>query len=124
MCIRDSAKNYAFLHSGNQTRLAPLYDISSFLPYDDSRGHKLKLAMKIGGEYRIDRIRRTSWQRLAEDIGVDQTDLLDRCAELTERVPEAFEQAAAALAEASPFVDRLVDHVTTAASARLESLAA
>lgn len=118
------AKNYAFLHSGNQTRLAPLYDISSFLPYDDSRGHKLKLAMKIGGEYRVDRIRRTSWQRLAEDIGVDQTDLLDRCAELAERVPDAFEQAAATLAEASPFVDRLVDHVTTAASARLESLAA
>ena len=118
------AKNYAFLHSGNQTRLAPLYDISSFLPYDDSRGHKLKLAMKIGGEYRIDRIRRTSWQRLAEDIGVDQTDLLDRCAELAKRVPGAFEQAAATLAEAPPFVDQLVEQVTAAASARLGSLAA
>ena len=31
------AKNYGFLHSGPQTRLAPLYGISSILPYDDSK---------------------------------------------------------------------------------------
>ena len=30
------AKNYSLLLAGNQIRLAPLYDIASILPYDDS----------------------------------------------------------------------------------------
>ena len=49
------AKNYSLLLAGNQIRLAPLYDIASILPYDDSDGHKVKLAMKVGDDYKLRR---------------------------------------------------------------------
>ncbi|MBA4332855.1 MAG: HipA domain-containing protein [Brevundimonas sp.] len=46
------AKNYAFLIAEEgQVRLAPLYDISSALPYDGLQYQRLKPAMKLGGEY-------------------------------------------------------------------------
>jgi serine/threonine-protein kinase HipA len=47
------AKNYSVLLSGAQVRLAPLYDVASALPYDDMYLPKLKLAMRIGGEYAL-----------------------------------------------------------------------
>jgi hypothetical protein len=39
------AKNYGLLLAGTQIRLAPLYDIASYLPYDGSNGYKVKLAI-------------------------------------------------------------------------------
>lgn len=45
------AKNYSLLLSGSDIRLAPLYDIASALPYFHER--ELKLAMKLGGDYRL-----------------------------------------------------------------------
>ncbi len=59
------AKNYSLLigKRGN-CRLARLYDIASALPYP--RQHpiqKLRLAMKIGSEYRISRINRHQWEK-------------------------------------------------------------
>jgi hypothetical protein len=53
-------------------RLAPLYDIASILPYDDYDLHKIKLSMKIGGEYGILDIRRRHIEGLGktvDDIG-------------------------------------------------------
>jgi serine/threonine-protein kinase HipA len=46
------AKNYSLLLSGGEVRLAPLYDIASALPYGTDE-HKLRFAMKIGGDYRV-----------------------------------------------------------------------
>src|SRR3546814_16178066 len=50
------AKNYALLLEGPQVRLAPLYDIASALAYPDFHLPKLKMAMKIGGYYRLSAI--------------------------------------------------------------------
>ncbi|WLA95960.1 MULTISPECIES: hypothetical protein [Bradyrhizobium] len=44
------------LANGPTVRLAPLYDIASILPYDDVDLQKMKLAMKIGGEYKLGQI--------------------------------------------------------------------
>jgi hypothetical protein len=46
------AKNYSLLLADNQVRLAPLYDIASSLPYCVHE-KKLRLAMKIGGDYGV-----------------------------------------------------------------------
>ena len=45
------SKNYSLLHgAGNFLRLAPAYDLASWLPYQrDANSTKVKLAMKIGG---------------------------------------------------------------------------
>jgi serine/threonine-protein kinase HipA len=85
------ARNYGLLLSGAQVRLAPLYDIASFLPYDDSNGHKLKLAMKMGGEYKLSRTdRRRAWERAADELKLGQSRLIERGLDLAARTPDAF----------------------------------
>jgi serine/threonine-protein kinase HipA len=86
------AKNYSLLLSGEEVRLAPLYDIASALPYG-THERKLRLAMKIGGSYEV-YPRRNTWPAAARDLGLDPGALLDRVRELCERAPDAFAQAA------------------------------
>jgi len=67
------SKNYSLIHApGSYLRLAPLYDVASYLPYDSNpKSTKRKLSMKIGGEYRLHRISRESWRKYAEESGQD-----------------------------------------------------
>ncbi len=72
------AKNVALLHGPRgEVRLAPFYDIVSFLPYADSRLHRIKLAMKVGGEYLVRRINRLSWESLAKRNGLPASHVLE-----------------------------------------------
>ena len=88
------AKNYSLLLAGNQIRLAPLYDIASILPYDDSDGHKVKLAMKVGDDYKLRRTdRRSAWEHAADELKLDRDRLITRVLELAEHTPAAFAQA-------------------------------
>lgn len=86
------AKNYSLLLSGQQVRLAPLYDIASALPYPDFHEKKLKFAMKIGGDDKVFTSRST-WPKAAAELGVDPEALVARAAELAERAPGAFAAA-------------------------------
>ena len=89
------AKNYGLLLAGTQIRLAPLYDIASYLPYDDSYGHKLNLAMKVGDDYKLRQTGRPSaWERAADQLKLDRTRLIDRVRDLADRTPGAFVNAA------------------------------
>lgn len=91
------AKNYALLLAASQIRLAPLYDVASYLPYDDSHGHRLKLAMKVGDDYKLRRTdRRSAWAHAAGDLRVDPDKLRQRVLDLAVRTPEAFARAATA----------------------------
>lgn len=59
------AKNYSVLLSAaGAMRLAPLYDLASALAYPDIDPKKIKLAMKIGGSYRLRDIGRRNWKKL------------------------------------------------------------
>ena len=89
------AKNYSLLLSGRRVRLAPLYDVASFLAYD-AYVPKLKTAMKIGGEYRLGRIEGRHWRRLAESVGLDGDVVIERIDGLAKRLPEAMATAASA----------------------------
>src|ERR1041384_5696617 len=64
------AKNHSLLLSGRQVRLAPMYDVASALLYDD-HPKELKLAQKVGGEYRVTVIEGRHWDRLATEGGGD-----------------------------------------------------
>jgi serine/threonine-protein kinase HipA len=86
------AKNYSLLLSGEEIRLAPLYDIASALPYG-THERKLRLAMKIGDSYDV-HPRRNAWPAAARELGLDPDSLLDRVRELSERAPDAFADAA------------------------------
>jgi serine/threonine-protein kinase HipA len=107
------AKNYSLLLADDQVRLAPLYDIASALPYG-THERKLRLAMKIGGEYRVF-LHRNTWPGAARDLGLDVAVLMDRIRELATVAPDVFADAAKASGVKglnSPMPGRLVDLIT------------
>lgn len=88
------AKNYSLLLAGDEIRLAPLYDIASALPYGVHE-KKLRLAMKLGGDYQVFP-RRDPWRRAAADLGIDAEATVERVRTLAMHAPEAFADAAQA----------------------------
>lgn len=87
------AKNYSLLLGQNGVvRLAPLYDLASILPYPNVNLPKVKLAMKVGGEYRLPNIGLRHWQRLATELRLDDAKLIDRIRAMAQAIPD---QAAA-----------------------------
>ncbi len=114
------AKNFSLLLSGSQVRLAPLYDLTSALPYvvgpqvrvapGQLRGNA-EMAMKVGDNKELAMIRREDWSTLSTQCGLDPDTVLARVDELASRVPDAFADAAAAddvVACQSPLPERLV----------------
>jgi serine/threonine-protein kinase HipA len=88
------AKNTSLLLSGRQVRLAPLYDIASAAPYGD-HPRKLRLAQKVGGEYRPTVIGPRHWDRLARAVRADPDRLHARIVGLADRLPDTLEAAIA-----------------------------
>ena len=67
------AKNYSVLIGvEGAVRLAPLYDLASALPYAGTQARKLKLAMKIGGKYRLGEIGAYQWEKLGRELKLSE----------------------------------------------------
>jgi serine/threonine-protein kinase HipA len=89
------AKNYALLHvPGGGVRLAPFYDLASYLPYSDYRLHDVKLAMRVGREYSARRIARRDWMRLAENSRLRPDYVIGRIESLLPKIPDAVLEVA------------------------------
>ncbi|MGB7980206.1 MAG: HipA domain-containing protein [Candidatus Nanopelagicales bacterium] len=85
------ARNYAVLHHGQSTRLAPLYDLNSFLPYRGDRPSSL--AMRVGfTEVDPAQVSRSDWDELARDCAVDSEQLLARIEDMAGRIVLAAER--------------------------------
>ena len=83
------AKNYSLLlGNGPTVRLAPLYDIASILPYDDVGRKKIKLSMKIGGEYKVDEISLLDWQKFAREMRLDADKVAAELIHMAEQLPD------------------------------------
>lgn len=113
------AKNYSLLLSGSQVRLAPLYDVASALAYDDMYPPKLRMAMKIGGEYRVEATTGRHWRNFAAANGLDPDETIARIARIVERVPDAFETVAKAETIRN-LKSKLPDRLTERISAEVE----
>lgn len=86
------AKNYSLLFgTDQQVRLAPLYDVSSQLPYQDKIPQRL--AMKIGRFYEIASISVADWQSLARHCKIDEAQILDRVRSLAQMLPDQIAAA-------------------------------
>ena len=82
-------KNYSILiGAGGLVRLAPLYDVASILAYPDFDLKKAKLAMKIGGEYRLRDIGFSEWRKCAADVRVDGDALVGRARDMAAELPD------------------------------------
>lgn len=87
------AKNYSVLLAAGDVRLAPLYDIASALP-DGTHERKLRMAMKLGGDYDLVALR-DRWSRAAIEWDLDRESLASRVSFLASAAPDAFAAAAA-----------------------------
>ena len=97
-------KNYSVLHlPQGRSRLAPLYDVATILPYDrrpqqtrvgSSRFKPVRLAMSIGGENRVGLLQAKHIRAYADDANLDPqwcVDLMGTlCVEATRHLHEAF----------------------------------
>ena len=110
------AKNYSLLigAQGN-VRLAPLYDISSALPYAHLQQRKIKMAMKIGSHYRWWDVRLADWEATADGMTLDPQKALSGLFDMATQLPGI---ARALLAELQaegmrhPVLERLVDGIS------------
>jgi serine/threonine-protein kinase HipA len=120
------AKNYSFLiGADDEIRLAPLYDLSSQLPYPDLIAQRV--AMKIGEHYDFARVTPADWRALAQSCALDEESIIGMLTNMARALPDAAAAAhAQALADGlselvlGPLVQRLIAH----ASERLASLTA
>ena len=121
------AKNYSLLLSRRRIRLAPLYDVASILPYEDFDFQKMKLAMKVDGEYKLSLIGLRQWQKFAREMRIDTDALVERLAAMAERLPDEVNAArAGARSEGldAPIIGRLAKELIERANACRKSLGA
>lgn len=107
-------------------RLAPLYDLASALPYPQRIDlQKARLAMKIGGSYRLREIQRRHWEACARDLRLPHQSLIERAEAMIARMTDALPMVAHALHEegiVDPVIGKLVDGIGTNARASRERL--
>lgn len=113
------AKNYSILiGAGGRIRLAPLYDLASILPYDEFDPLKLKLAMKLGGKYRIRDIGARSWEKLSEELRLDKKEVARRVCEMAGKLPVEAQAIQKRLEESGmkhPMLNRLTERLSAQA---------
>jgi serine/threonine-protein kinase HipA len=115
------AKNYSvMLAERGQVRLAPLYDVSSALPYQGFDPRRLKLAMKMGSTYRLHEVGSHQIRKLAAELELDERRVLERASELADALPSALQRVRTEVHDqrfAHPIVDRLVERLEARAAA-------
>jgi serine/threonine-protein kinase HipA len=106
------AKNFSLLLGPRRVRLAPLYDVASDLPHDELELRKLKLAMKIGGEYKLGQIGLRQWQKFARKARVNADQLIERLTSMAKQLPDEA-MGASALAREAGLDAAMVERLTT-----------
>lgn len=109
------AKNYSILMGAHgSVRFAPLYDVASILPYKNMSLMKAKLAMKLGGEYRIRNIGIRQWRKLATELQRDPDALIGRIAQFADVLPahaDKIKKRVQAEGLAHPLISKLATEV-------------
>lgn len=108
------AKNYSVLLGVRQARLAPLYDVASYLPYYDRVGRwdDVRMPMKIDRYYRYADIMPRHWERMAKACGYPADRAVAQVTRLAAILPDAAADVATAMGGAGHQVlHRLVDRI-------------
>lgn len=123
ICGTDAhAKNFSLLIAGKgQVRLAPLYDLISILPYEQYEPRKAKLAMKIGGHYRLWEIGKTEWRKAAKEWQFDQYFVFDRLRTAAGKITKAALGVRSGMPELGHKEHRFLDELAKLISDRADS---
>lgn len=104
------AKNYSLFLSGTKS-LAPLYDVSSALPWENIKINQ-NFAQKIAGKKRRPGdIQGRHWNNIAESAGYNPHETRKRVEEIVDRIIRMGHDVAAQIAGQAGAVPKLVDQV-------------
>jgi serine/threonine-protein kinase HipA len=111
------AKNYSLLvGAADEIRLAPLYDISSQLPYPELITPRV--SMKIGDHYDIARVNLADWHKLASACAVAEDHVIGMLLEIARALPDHISAARDQAVKdglrkslLAPLAKRLIEHV-------------
>ena len=109
------AKNYSVLFGPRQARLAPLYDIASYLPYFEGRWQDVRMPMKVDKYYCYADVMPRHWERMSRSCGYPADEAIGHVARLVFELPDAAAAAAADLRAQGvdhPVLGVLVDKIT------------
>jgi serine/threonine-protein kinase HipA len=106
------AKNFSLLLGGRRVRLAPLYDVASILPYDEFDLREVKLAMKVGGEYKLNLIGLRQWQKFGRETRVEADELVELLASMAKQLPDEV-NAARARAREEGLDEAIIERLAT-----------
>lgn len=82
------ARNYSLLLTPGDVRLAPLYDLNMTFSFGEDWAHRL--AMRVGGEDRLDRIETRHWTRFSDELRLDPGWAVDQVRTMARRLPDAL----------------------------------
>lgn len=105
------AKNYTLLHEPQGATLAPLYDMSSSLPYlrevsDFAEFEAVLLAMRVGADYSIGSAsKRNGWRVAAKELRIDQDFMHVEASRISAGIVEALEKEILNLVESEHLSD-------------------
>lgn len=108
------AKNYSILHGEHGFRLAPLYDIASFLPYHDGRNPRMP--MKIADKREYGDVALRHWRQLARKLRMSEALIVDTVVETAARLPDTMAGVVNRCRSAglkAPILDKVLDGVAT-----------
>jgi serine/threonine-protein kinase HipA len=102
------AKNISVRRAPEFTDVAPLYDLASGLAYDSRRLDRA-VALSIGGERDVARIRRRQWEKAATLLGIEPELVIGRVADVAAGFPSAFEAELQRLGDGVPGVGQIAE---------------
>ncbi|MGI4940690.1 MAG: type II toxin-antitoxin system HipA family toxin [Janthinobacterium lividum] len=109
------AKNFSIMlapgDEAPQVRLAPLYDMNSYLPYVTERPGDIRMAMSIGSYYENGRIMPRHWQEEARSWSMDAGQVMDYVRNTFRSLPDLAQTVARQCHEDGlnhPIIDKLV----------------
>lgn len=108
------AKNYSLILIGSRAQVSPLYDAASAAPYDQRE--RLLSSMKVGDHWKMLDVTDSDWRKVGRRLGIPGDQAVAWVRELRDRLPGAFDRAAASLpitgrSRAERLAERIVDHV-------------
>ena len=95
------AKNISLLRAPGFVGVAPLYDLATGLTYEAATIDR-SVALSIGGERQVSRIRRAQWEKAADVLGLPADLLLGRVEGLAGSFADAFADVLESLPEDVP----------------------
>ena len=111
------ARNYSIVWDSAGATLAPLYDLNPTLAYPQLGA--VNAAMRVGGEFRFDRVGSLNWSGFAADAGLDDGWVRDEVTRLANGLPDAISDACRD-EDLRPFTGRLGLAMTDAAASWCE----